>query len=99
LPDGIFSYQKSQFWYTLVGLGVENFDIVYGHLVFLHIAVWFILWSVCRYVLYIFHAFYHVVPKIATLRYTELKWLKLCIRHIVLNQAYVHLCVDSGNEN
>jgi hypothetical protein len=26
LPDGIFSYQKSQFGYILKGLAVENFE-------------------------------------------------------------------------
>jgi hypothetical protein len=32
LPDGLFSYQKSQFGYILEGLGVENVDIFYDHL-------------------------------------------------------------------
>jgi hypothetical protein len=27
-----FSYQKYQFWYILVGLGIENIDIFYVHL-------------------------------------------------------------------
>jgi hypothetical protein len=32
LPDGIFSYQKSQFGYMLEGLEMENVGIFYGHL-------------------------------------------------------------------
>jgi hypothetical protein len=34
LPDGLFSYQKSQFGYILVDLGMENNVIYYGHLVY-----------------------------------------------------------------
>jgi hypothetical protein len=34
LPDGIFSYQKGKLWYTLEGLGMENFDAFHGRLVF-----------------------------------------------------------------
>jgi hypothetical protein len=33
LPDGIFAYQKSQFWYIFEGLLMFNFDVFYGHLV------------------------------------------------------------------
>jgi hypothetical protein len=32
LPDGLFSYQKSQLGYILEGLIVENIVIFYGHL-------------------------------------------------------------------
>jgi hypothetical protein len=32
LPDGIFSYQKSQFGKRFEGLRLENFNIFYGHL-------------------------------------------------------------------
>jgi hypothetical protein len=32
LPDGLFSNQKSQFWYNLEGLGMENVVIFYDHL-------------------------------------------------------------------
>jgi hypothetical protein len=35
LPDGIFSYQKYQFWCVLEGLGVKHFGAFNGHLVFL----------------------------------------------------------------
>jgi hypothetical protein len=35
LPDGIFSVQKCQFWYILEGLGMENFGVLHGKLVFL----------------------------------------------------------------
>jgi hypothetical protein len=31
-PDGIFSYQKFQFGYTLEGFGMENVGIFYGNL-------------------------------------------------------------------
>jgi hypothetical protein len=34
LPNDIFAYQKYQFWYTLSDLGMEQFSIYYGHLVF-----------------------------------------------------------------
>jgi hypothetical protein len=40
LADGIFSYQKSQFWYILENLGMENFGTfkavwnIYGQLVY-----------------------------------------------------------------
>jgi hypothetical protein len=30
LPDGIYSYKKSQFGYNLEGLGIENLGIFYG---------------------------------------------------------------------
>jgi hypothetical protein len=39
LPDGIFSYQKSQFGYIFVGFGMENVGILYGHLKYLK-AIW-----------------------------------------------------------
>jgi hypothetical protein len=32
LPDGFFSNQKSQFGQILEGLGLENVDVLYGHL-------------------------------------------------------------------
>jgi hypothetical protein len=32
LPDGLFSYQKSEFGEILEGLRLENVDICYGHL-------------------------------------------------------------------
>jgi hypothetical protein len=32
VPDGIFSYQKSQFEYILEGLVMENVDIFYDNL-------------------------------------------------------------------
>jgi hypothetical protein len=35
LPDGIISYQKSQFWYIWEGLGIQNVGIFSSHLVFL----------------------------------------------------------------
>jgi hypothetical protein len=49
LPDGIFSNQKSQFWYILEGLGMENFgihilwpsDVFYIHFVYF-VVIWFI---------------------------------------------------------
>jgi hypothetical protein len=32
LPDGIFAYQKIQLWYSIEGLGLENYGIIwYGH--------------------------------------------------------------------
>jgi hypothetical protein len=35
LPDGLFSNQKSKICFILEGLGVNNFDTFYGHLVHL----------------------------------------------------------------
>jgi hypothetical protein len=35
VPDGLFSYQKSQFGYILEGLGRENVGIFYGPLEYL----------------------------------------------------------------
>jgi hypothetical protein len=43
LPDGIFSYQKSQFGYISERLGMENVDIFYGHLEYIE-AIWYMLW-------------------------------------------------------
>jgi hypothetical protein len=50
LPNGIFSDQKSQYGYVLVGLAVENVVILCviigklgGHLVYV-LAIWYILW-------------------------------------------------------
>jgi hypothetical protein len=37
LPDGIFSYQKSQFLYILEGLGIERFGIF---LAYLYLLLW-----------------------------------------------------------
>jgi hypothetical protein len=34
LPDGVFAYQKSQFWHSLEGLGMEKFGTFYGHSLF-----------------------------------------------------------------
>jgi cyanate permease len=43
LPDGLFSYQKSQFGYILEGLGKENVGIFYDLLEYFT-AIWCILW-------------------------------------------------------
>jgi hypothetical protein len=52
LPDGIFSYQKSQFCFIFESLGMENFGIFYGHFAIFKaiwctysIAIGYILWS------------------------------------------------------
>jgi hypothetical protein len=45
LPDGLFSYQKSQVWYILGGLGMENIGILYGHLEYFT-SIWYISWYV-----------------------------------------------------
>jgi hypothetical protein len=42
LPDGLYSNQKSQFWYILERLGMENVGIVYDHLEYFT-AIWYIL--------------------------------------------------------
>jgi hypothetical protein len=44
----VFSYQTSQFRYVLEGLGVENFALFYGHLVYTFIVIWYILLSFRR---------------------------------------------------
>jgi hypothetical protein len=41
LPDGLFSYQKSQSGYILGGFGVDNFNICYDHLVFT-VNIWYV---------------------------------------------------------
>jgi hypothetical protein len=41
LPDGIFEYQKYQFWCILEGLGMKNFGIFYIHLEFFDHMVYF----------------------------------------------------------
>jgi hypothetical protein len=56
LPDGIFSYQKSQFGYILEGHAMEDVGIFYGHLVHLT-AIWNILWTFNGYLVYIFTVF------------------------------------------
>jgi hypothetical protein len=43
LPDGLVSYQKSQFGYILEGLGKENVGIFYDHLEYFT-ALWCMLW-------------------------------------------------------
>jgi hypothetical protein len=64
LPDGIFSYQKSEFGYILNGLGMENsgigilrpFGVFYGHMVVLwpfgifygHLVFLWSIWYVLR---------------------------------------------------
>jgi hypothetical protein len=47
VPDGLFSYQKSQFGYILEGLGMENVGIFYGPLVHFT-AIWyvFVIWYI-----------------------------------------------------
>jgi hypothetical protein len=42
VPDGTFLYQKSQFWSNLEGLGMENIDILFGHLEYCS-AIWYML--------------------------------------------------------
>jgi hypothetical protein len=50
----VFSYQKSQFLFSLEGLGVENFGILYRHLVYFGLfpPFWYVLqrkiWQPCR---------------------------------------------------
>jgi hypothetical protein len=41
LPDGLFSYQKTQFGYILEGLGMETVGIFYEHLEYFS-AIWYI---------------------------------------------------------
>jgi hypothetical protein len=43
LPDGIFSYQKYQFGYILVGLLMENVGIFDVELVYF-VTLWYVLW-------------------------------------------------------
>jgi hypothetical protein len=58
LPDGIFSYQKSQFGYLLEGLGIEAISRPSGifsiRLVYF-VIIWYILWSfgiICGHLVY-----------------------------------------------
>jgi hypothetical protein len=41
-PDGLFVYQKRQFYYTFKGLGMKKFDMLHGHLVHCR-AIWYFL--------------------------------------------------------
>jgi hypothetical protein len=41
LPDGLFSYRKSQFGYISEGLGMENVDIFHDHLEYFKAAWYF----------------------------------------------------------
>jgi hypothetical protein len=54
LPDGIFSSQKSQFLFILGDFEEENFNIFYGHLVYI-VSIWYILCS-----FYIFVTFWYI---------------------------------------
>jgi hypothetical protein len=54
LPDGLFSNQKSEFGYILVGLGMEKVGIFYDYLEYFT-AIWYILWPfgiVCGHLVY-----------------------------------------------
>jgi hypothetical protein len=42
LPDGLFSFQKSQFGFNIEGLGMENVGIFYDHFEYFA-AIWYIL--------------------------------------------------------
>jgi hypothetical protein len=46
LPDGLFSYQKSQFGCILEGLGMENVGIFYDRLEYFT-DIWYNLWPFC----------------------------------------------------
>jgi hypothetical protein len=65
LQDGIFSKQKSKFWYILQGLVMEDFGILYGHLVnFTN--VWYIALPFgifYGYLVYVFFPFWYFVPR------------------------------------
>jgi hypothetical protein len=43
LPDGLFSFQKSEFGYILEGLGMENVGLFRDHLEYFT-SVWYTLW-------------------------------------------------------
>jgi hypothetical protein len=40
-PDDNFQFQKSQFWYILEGLGIENAGMFYGHLEYFTVTWYF----------------------------------------------------------
>jgi hypothetical protein len=48
LPDYLFAYQKSQFWYILDGLGVENVCILHFNLVYF-VVVWYVVWPLTKF--------------------------------------------------
>jgi hypothetical protein len=48
LPDGIFPRQTYQFGNILEGLGIENVDILCGHLENFA-TMWFVLWPLCTF--------------------------------------------------
>jgi hypothetical protein len=54
LPDGLFPKQKSQFWLSFDGLGMENAVIFYDHLEYFT-ANWYNLWpfgTVCGHLIH-----------------------------------------------
>jgi hypothetical protein len=62
LPDGRFSYQKSQFRYTLEAIGMVYVGIIYSHLIYFR-ANRYTLWSFGK----IFPVWYVVQKNMATL--------------------------------
>jgi hypothetical protein len=54
LPDGLFSNQRSQFGKNFQGLGLENFDIFYGHLEYF-MDIWDILWPFVTFCVHLVH--------------------------------------------
>jgi hypothetical protein len=89
LPDGIFSYQTLNFWYTLEGLEMENYHIF--------MTIWSSLWSsmlfycLSLHILTIFPILvYFRKKKLATLFGTWLIHLKDC-RHIIRAHTYADL--------
>jgi hypothetical protein len=43
LPDGLFSYQKSQFGHIWESLGMKNVNKFYDHLQYSNV-IWYVLW-------------------------------------------------------
>jgi hypothetical protein len=73
LPDVIFSYQNSPFWYIFEGLEMNNFDIVFDH--FVHFVV---IWLIFKAIMDIFFSIlvYCTKEKLATLAQTTKKWFR-----------------------
>jgi hypothetical protein len=68
LPDGTFSYQKSQFRHILEVIGMEKVGILYDHLEYVHLfyvnLVYMYVYGYLVYfvVIWYFFPFWHVVP-------------------------------------
>jgi hypothetical protein len=62
LPDGLFSYQKYQFGYTLEGIEMENVDIFWRALEWKMLVHYKAIWKFCGHLEY-FSPFWYISPR------------------------------------